>query len=98
MAWLLQRSNLSRGVNRADAAIRTVVTDIDTVGSPGMTLMYRRAAVSFIHELYRKYRETFSRQAGTLLTSKVSMHFRHLLSIYSFATMEEGFSSLRRAI
>lgn len=62
-AWLLQRSNLSRDINHADAAIRTVVTDMDTVWNPGMAFTYRRASVSFLHELYRKYQ-------GDIFTSR----------------------------
>jgi hypothetical protein len=54
-AWLLQRSNLTRDTNHADAAIRTIVTDMDPVWSPGMAFTYRRASSSFIHELYMKY-------------------------------------------
>jgi hypothetical protein len=54
-AWLLQRTILTREINHVDAAIRTIITDMDPVWSPGITFTYRRASASFIHELYMKY-------------------------------------------
>lgn len=54
-AWLFQYSNLGRNVNHEDVAIRTVVTDMDTVWSPELALTYQRAPVSSIYELYWKY-------------------------------------------
>jgi hypothetical protein len=55
VAWLLQRSNLTRNINHPDAAMRTIITNMDTVWSPGMAFTYQKASASFVHQLYKKY-------------------------------------------